>query len=130
MSDTDVCALQDAEQRCYLRRAIRLLEGKYTLLILRALFQGTQRFGSLLALLPGISRRTLAERLRQMTDAGLIVRHAYGEVPPRVEYVLTPEGQAFRETLKRLELLGQALEQPPATSPFPASGTPQGRSEG
>lgn len=111
MSDAQACALPDAEQRCYLRKAIRLLEGKYTLSILRALFGGTQRFGSLLALLPGISRRTLAERLRQMTDAGLIARHAYGEVPPRVEYVLTPEGQAFRDTVRRLELLGQALDQ-------------------
>ena len=120
MPDAHVCSHQDAEQRCYLRKAIRLLEGKYTLSILRALFGGTQRFGSLLALLPGISRRTLAERLRQMTDAGLIARHAYGEVPPRVEYVLTPEGQAFRDTVRRLELLGQALDQPsPQASPPP-----------
>jgi len=66
------------------------------------LLNGPQRFGSLQAstqLLP----RTLSMRLKEMEAAGLVTRHRYAEVPPRVVYELTPEAERLKVVLDALE---------------------------
>ncbi len=68
---------------------------KWTLLLVRDLAEGTTRFCELERSLAGISPRTLSLRLRALEEEGIVARHSYGEVPPRVEYALTEKGLAL-----------------------------------
>lgn len=72
-----------------LEKALAIISGKWTLLILRELFSGTKRFSQLQKSLKGISPRTLSSRLQELEKCNLIVRKVYPEVPPRVEYSLS-----------------------------------------
>src|SRR5215813_2348531 len=87
---------------CPIARTVNILEGKWTLLILRELFTGTKRFGELRSALPGVSPKTLAERLRTLEKQGIIGRTIYPEVPPRVEYSLTDLGQTLSPIIEAL----------------------------
>ncbi|HZK48608.1 MAG TPA: helix-turn-helix domain-containing protein [Thermoleophilia bacterium] len=69
-----------------------IISGKWTLLVLRDLAQGINRFSALERSLQGISPKTLSERLKALEKAGVITRKSYAEVPPRVEYSLTARG--------------------------------------
>jgi DNA-binding HxlR family transcriptional regulator len=69
-----------------------IISGKWTLLILRDLSEGLNRFSVLERSLVGISPKTLSERLKSLERAGVITRTSYAEVPPRVEYALTDRG--------------------------------------
>ena len=62
-----------------IERAVGVLDGKWTLLILRELFGGVRRFGELNAALPGVSPKTLTERLRALEARGIIARTIYPE---------------------------------------------------
>jgi DNA-binding HxlR family transcriptional regulator len=81
------------DKNCPVERTVNLIGGKWTLLILRDLFEGTRRFGELRVSLAGISPKTLTEKLRDLEQAGIVKRKIYAEVPPRVEYSLTRRGQ-------------------------------------
>ena len=72
-----------------------IISGKWTLLVIRDLAEETRRFCELERSLRGISPRTLSLRLRALEEHGIVERHTYPEVPPRVEYGLTPKGQAL-----------------------------------
>ncbi|WP_307678471.1 helix-turn-helix domain-containing protein [Streptomyces sp. V4I2] len=65
----------------------------------RELLRGPHRFTELRDALPGISPHTLTSRLRQFERHGIVIRTAYAEIPPRVEYWLTPLGEGLREVL-------------------------------
>ncbi len=69
--------------------------GKWTLLLVRDLAEGRSRFCELERSLAGISPRTLSLRLRALEEEGIVERHTYPEVPPRVEYALTEKGLAL-----------------------------------
>jgi DNA-binding HxlR family transcriptional regulator len=69
--------------------------GKWTLLIIRDLAEGSSRFCELERSLEGISPRTLSLRLRALEEEGIVERHTFPEVPPRVEYALTQKGEAL-----------------------------------
>ena len=69
--------------------------GKWTILVIRDLAEGRSRFCELERSLAGISPRTLSLRLRALEEQGIVDRHTYPEVPPRVEYSLTPKGEAL-----------------------------------
>jgi DNA-binding HxlR family transcriptional regulator len=69
--------------------------GKWTLLLIRDLADGSSRFCELERSLEGISPRTLSLRLRALEEEGIVERHTYPEVPPRVEYALTQKGEAL-----------------------------------
>ena len=87
---TPVTAAQDVEA------ALRLLEGRWKLVILFHLFGGkVLRFSDLERAIPNITQKMLGQQLRRMEADGIVVRKAYPEVPPRVEYSLTPWGQAL-----------------------------------
>ncbi|MGO9475231.1 MAG: winged helix-turn-helix transcriptional regulator [Rhodomicrobium sp.] len=88
-----------------------MLDGKWTLLILRELFQGTKRFGELRAVLRGVSPKTLTERLRFLEEQGVVERTIFPEIPPRVEYNLTERGQKAWPVLVALRNWGEILEQ-------------------
>jgi len=85
-----------------IEKVLQFLGQKGSYLILRELLQGPQRFGNLQSntqLLP----RTLSMRLKEMEAAGLVTRHRFAEVPPRVVYELTPEAERLKIVLDALE---------------------------
>ncbi|PAZ12552.1 transcriptional regulator [Streptomyces sp. SA15] len=84
---------------CGVARFLILLEGPWATLIVRELLRGPHRFTELRNSLPGISPHTLTSRLRQFERHGIVIRTAYPEIPPRVEYRLTPLGEGLREVL-------------------------------
>ena len=83
--------------------AISLIRGQWTLIICCRLSHGKMRFSELKRYIPNITERMLTLQLRQMEGNRLITRTVYAEVPPRVEYELTPIGA---ELIPVLHLLG------------------------
>ncbi|NDY92720.1 winged helix-turn-helix transcriptional regulator [Ideonella livida] len=94
---------------CPVRRCAQLIEGKWTTQIVRDLLPGTRRYSELLAGLPGISPKVLAERLRLLERHGVLVRTVFAEVPPRTEYTLTPLGQQLRGVIAAMAAFGAQL---------------------
>jgi DNA-binding HxlR family transcriptional regulator len=84
---------------CPIARFLTVLDGPWATLIVRELLTGPKRFTELRAALPGISPKTLSSRLRRFVLTGLITRTAYPEIPPRVEYQLTPAGARLEVVL-------------------------------
>ncbi len=98
--------------KCPIQFVVDLLDNKWSILVLRELFGGDRRTHQLLAALPGISTKTLTQRLREMEVQGLIERRVYAEIPPRVEYSLTPKGRQIQPVMAALHQVGsQWLEQ-------------------
>ena len=107
-SDDDLGAVCD-DRACPVARAVRSLDGKWTLLIVRDLLTGTRRFGELRESLVGISPKTLTDRLRDLTRSGLVERVMYAEIPPRVEYSLTEAGRNVAPVVAALAAFGATL---------------------
>ncbi|MGR3972536.1 winged helix-turn-helix transcriptional regulator [Shewanella sp. 1180_01] len=83
--------------------AIKLLEGRWKLIILFHLFDGkVQRYSDFEKLIPGISQKMLAQQLRKLETDGIVHRTVYPQVPPKVEYRLTEWGQALCPALDAL----------------------------
>ena len=95
-----------AEESCPVARAVRVLDGKWTLLVIRDLLGGTRRFSELRASLAGISPKTLTDRLRDLEQHGLVERVSYAEIPPRVEYTLTQAGRTLEPVIGALAAWG------------------------
>ncbi|WP_072620742.1 winged helix-turn-helix transcriptional regulator [Spirulina major] len=117
MVNPDRCAAPVTQ--CPIQYVVDLLGNKWSILILRELFGGDRRTHELLKALPGISTKTLSARLRTLTTHGLAERRVYAEVPPRVEYALTPKGESLRPVLAALHTVGsQWLAQDPCACPL------------
>jgi DNA-binding HxlR family transcriptional regulator len=87
---------------CSVARFLVLLNGPWATLIVRELLGGPHRFTELRDALPGISPHTLTSRLRQFERHGIVTRTSYAEIPPRVEYELTPLGEGLRDVLEAM----------------------------
>jgi len=87
---------------CGLDVVLGLIGGKWKMLILFHLCHGSRRFGELRRLLPGISEKMLIQDLRQMQKSNLLVRKDYQQVPPKVEYSITPFGKALGKSMAPL----------------------------
>jgi DNA-binding HxlR family transcriptional regulator len=87
-------------------RALDLVGDKWTLLIVRDLLAGPRRFVELQRVLPGISTEQLRSRLHRMVADGLLTRHRYREVPPRVDYALTDRARALEPVIGELARWG------------------------
>lgn len=92
--------------RCAAEVALAMLEGRWKVLILRELFSGTRRFGELQRAVDGVSQKVLTEQLRELESDGLISRTIFAQVPPRVEYALTPRGRSLKTVLAALHQWG------------------------
>jgi DNA-binding HxlR family transcriptional regulator len=84
------------------RRAVSLLAGKWSVEVLYLLASGTRRYSEVLYEVGEISKKTLTQTLRGLERHGLVSRRAYPEVPPRVEYSLTPLGWSLTGPLMAL----------------------------
>lgn len=92
--------MDDAE--CGLDIALAVMGGKWKPLILYHLHHDSRRFGDLKRLVAGISEKVLIQQLRDLQASGVIVRHDYKEVPPRVDYTVTPFGTTLVKALMPL----------------------------
>jgi len=105
---------------CPVCRTAEVVCGKWTLLVIRDLAEGASRFCELERSLEGISPRTLSLRLRALEEEGIVERHTYPEVPPRVEYALTEKGEALVPLVEDMRrygtrwLLGDSVALPAA----------------
>jgi DNA-binding HxlR family transcriptional regulator len=80
-----------------------LLGRKWTAQIVWALLDGPLRFSTLLETVEGVSDKMLTRRLGQLEQTGVVTRTHYAEIPPRVEYALTPAGLALRGVIAEME---------------------------
>ncbi|WP_432947933.1 winged helix-turn-helix transcriptional regulator [Kribbella sp. CA-253562] len=84
---------------CPSRTSLARIANKWTAMVITVLADGPRRFGDLRTALDGISGKVLTETLRDLERDGMLVRTAYAEIPPRVEYELTPLGRTLIEPL-------------------------------
>ena len=91
---------------CTVATTVQLIGSKWKLLILRNLLQRPWRFNELRRDLEGISQKVLTDSLRAMEEDGIITRTVFPEVPPRVEYALSPLGESMRPILDAMEQWG------------------------
>lgn len=95
---------------CPVETTLMLIGDKWKVLILRDLMTGTKRFGELKRSVGSVSQKVLTAQLRAMEDSGLLIRTAYPEVPPRVEYTLTELGYSLKPVLDSLKSWGEGYK--------------------
>ena len=91
---------------CSVAGAAEIVGSKWTVLIVHDLSEGPRRFTELERSCAGISPRTLADRLRRLEQEEIVVRQSFAESPPRVEYALTPKGQALLPIVHEMRRFG------------------------
>ena len=91
---------------CPVATAVSLIGGKWKLMIIRNLKERPWRFNDLQRDIEGISQKVLTDSLRQMIDDGLVYRHDYQEMPPKVEYGLTELGKEMLPIIDALADFG------------------------
>lgn len=95
MNDLKMCPKFEA--------AFQLLGKRWTGLIIQAMLSGRRRFTDISEMISQLSDRMLAERLRELEDAGIITRTVYPDIPVRVEYVLTDKGRDLQAVMEAVQ---------------------------
>lgn len=95
------------QQPCPIARSLSILGDRWTLLIVRDCFLGVRRFEAFQSSL-NISRTILRDRLGQLLDAGILMRHPYQDNPVRHDYLLTAKGKGLSDAMLVLAAWGNA----------------------
>ncbi|MEV7875330.1 helix-turn-helix domain-containing protein [Microbacterium sp. NPDC089188] len=90
------------EDSAFIREVLDRIGDKWTVLVLSTLGERTLRYSDLMASIPGVSQRMLTVTLKALERDGLVERRAYAEVPPRVEYRVTPLGKSLQQAVLQL----------------------------
>jgi DNA-binding HxlR family transcriptional regulator len=93
---------------CSVRAALSVIGGKWKPVITRYLTLGTKRFGELRKVMPDVTQKMLTQQLRELERDGIVARKVYHQVPPKVEYSLTPYGDTLKPVLRELCKWGEA----------------------
>ena len=101
----------DILPECPVALTVSMIGSKWKLLIMRNLLARPWRFNELQKSIDGISQKARTEALRSMEADGIVIRTAYPEVPPRVEYSLTELGESMRPIIKSMESWGLAYKE-------------------
>jgi DNA-binding HxlR family transcriptional regulator len=91
---------------CAVHVTVGIIGGRWKVLLLQALFKGTRRNSELRRELGRVTPKVLAQQLRELERDGIVTRHVHAEVPPRVEYSLTPLGQSLWPILQAMHAWG------------------------
>jgi DNA-binding HxlR family transcriptional regulator len=94
------------DSQCSVACTADIIGAKWTAVLVHDLSEGPRRFSELERACPGISPRTLSERLRVLEEEDILVRRSYAESPPRVEYDLTPKGEALLPIITAMRRFG------------------------
>ncbi|MEP7217359.1 MAG: helix-turn-helix domain-containing protein [Bacteroidota bacterium] len=97
-----IFAINERNYNCPLELTLSIIGGKWKILILVLLRRRTKRYGELRSDIPDITHKMLAQQLRELERDGMIHRRAFPEVPPRVEYSLTSEGERLIPVLLQM----------------------------
>ena len=102
---------------CAVAATAELVATKWTPVIVHDLSEGPRRFSRLESACPGISPRTLSQRVQKLEALGVVSRRSYPESPPRVEYELTDKGRALLPIIREMRKFGHAwlIPEPVAT---------------
>lgn len=92
---------------CPAEITLMIIAGRWKMMIIYWLLQDARRFNQLQRDLGGITHRTLSKTLKEMESDGLIHRHDFKEIPPRVEYTLTPLGKTLEPVLTAMNGWGE-----------------------
>ncbi|KQS75142.1 transcriptional regulator [Rhizobium sp. Leaf384] len=98
----------DCSPGCSVEAAIGLIDGKWKSVILFHLLSGTLRFNEIRRAIPAVTQRMLTHQLRELEEDGLISRKVYAQVPPKVEYSLSPLGRSMEPVMLALKQWGDA----------------------
>lgn len=93
---------RNTQYQCSMELTLDLIGGKWKALILWHLRENTLRFSELRRELPQITQKMLTQQLRELEDSGLVLRHIYTQVPPKVEYSLSDAGRSLLPILAML----------------------------
>ncbi|MDH1701065.1 winged helix-turn-helix transcriptional regulator [Comamonas terrigena] len=96
---------------CSVEEAMRLLGGRWRLLIVSYLVDGPKRFNALRRDMPGISQRSLTLDLRALEESGLVQRTVLPTAPVRVDYALTPDGERLKPVVAVMKEFGLWLKE-------------------
>ncbi|GGH81773.1 DNA-binding HxlR family transcriptional regulator [Pullulanibacillus pueri] len=91
---------------CSIEKALNVIGGKWSFLVLKELFEGTRRFSELKKAIHGISPTALTSTLRHLENNEILTRTVYPTVPATVEYALTEKGQALHKMIKEMKIWG------------------------
>lgn len=97
----------DLALNCPVSATLEVIGGKWRMVILWSIDLGHNRFGLMQRVMPGISKKQLTAELREMERLGLISRKIFAEMPPRVEYSVTPLGESLRPILNAIRDWGR-----------------------
>ncbi len=98
--------MKTKEAHCPVEGTIRIIGGRWKLLILKELFQETKRFGELHRALGGITQKMLTQQLRELEKDGIIIRKVYPQIPPKVEYSVSQTGLSLKPILDLMHQWG------------------------
>ena len=99
----------DHSTGCAVELCLEVIGGKWKGAILSHLLGGTKRFGELRRLMPMVTQRMLTTQLRELEDRGVIIRTAYPQVPPKVEYALSEFGRTLEPIFALMHTWGRDL---------------------
>lgn len=107
---------------CPVEVTVSIVGGSWKLTIVQKLLAGTRRFGELRRDVGGVTDRVLTRQLRELESDGLVHREVFAEVPPRVEYSLTPQGKTLQSLVEMMDDWGRqwTIEHQEDDSPRPA----------
>ncbi|NET44384.1 helix-turn-helix domain-containing protein [Okeania sp. SIO2B3] len=94
------------KKNCPAEMAIKVIGGRWKLLILKELFDGVKRFNELHRSLQGVTHKMLTQQLREMEADGIVHREVYLQVPPKVEYSLTFLGKSLKPMINEMHEWG------------------------
>ncbi len=92
---------------CPVEVTMGLIAGRWKVMAIHQLIEGPKRFNQLQRELRGVTHRSLAKQLREMESDGLVNRHDFQEIPPRVEYSLSPLGKSLKPVLMAMHAWGE-----------------------
>ncbi|MCG5252205.1 winged helix-turn-helix transcriptional regulator [Brevibacillus agri] len=98
--------------QCPIELSVSILAGRWKTTIICQLLKGKKRYDELKKGIIGVNHKMLAEQLRELEEAGIVRRHVYPVVPPKVEYELTERGEALRPAIEYLIAWGEQFGTP------------------
>lgn len=87
--------------------AMELIGKKWTGLIIRVLMGGPKRFKEIKQQIPGMSDRMLTERMKELEESGVLIRHVYPDIPVRIEYELSTKGKKLEPVIESIQAWGE-----------------------
>lgn len=114
LSETEAASrLENTGDRltCAVETTLDIIGGRWKVLILHELLRGVRRFNELHRALNGVTQKMLTQQLRELEEAGIVHREVYPQVPPKVEYSLTPLGRTLEPILDAMHAWGNHYHQ-------------------